>query len=215
MRPFCWHCHRPVPRCFCNLLTPFASIEKFALVIHPYELKSTVGTAWILRRSISNLNWFRSKGVGLDSDSSFLDLLAEPDLVPLLVFPGPKALNLSQTTAHVWRELVPYAKRPLFFVIDGTWTQAHATLRKSSLLRALPRVSFDTIKPSEYGFKSQPHPSCLSSVETVHHLIELLAAKGFSSLPAHNEHERMIEIFRRMARDQAKFNGNPRELGRV
>ncbi|MGZ3711578.1 MAG: tRNA-uridine aminocarboxypropyltransferase [Bdellovibrionota bacterium] len=215
MREFCWSCHRPIATCFCAITRPFASSAEFALVVHPDEVKSTVGTAWILRRSISNSKWFRSKGNGLDTDLGFLECLSAPNIVPLLLFPGPQAFSLSHDSTAAWRNLVSASKRPLFIVIDGTWTQAHAMLRKSKLLQSLPRISFQTVRASEYGFKIQPHPNCLSSVEGVHHVIELLAARGWGSLPADREHDQMIEIFRNMAKFQAKQERNPRMDSRV
>ena len=215
MRKFCWTCHRPTVACFCTLTRPFLSFADFALIVHPYEARSTVGTAWILRRSISNIKWFRSKGTGLDVDPSFLEMLSAPDRVPLLLFPGTKAFNLSQDSAEAWQGLVPNSQRPLFIVIDGTWTQAHAMLRKSMLLRSLPRVSFETIQLSEYGFKKQPHQACLSSVEGVHRVIEVLASRGWGHLPALREHDQMIEIFRSMVKFQATQVKNPRTDFRV
>ncbi|MBI3544963.1 MAG: DTW domain-containing protein [Deltaproteobacteria bacterium] len=215
MRKFCWTCHRPAIACFCELTRPFTSYADFALVVHPYEAASTVGTAWILRRSISNLKWIRSKGEGLDSDPAFLEILAAPTTVPLLLFPGPRALNLNRAPGDEWERLVPDAKRPLFCVIDGTWTQAHATLRKSALLRSLPRVSFEPAALSEYGFKTQPHPACLSSLEGVHRVIELLASRGWGTLPPLREHDQMVEIFRRMVSFQLNQDRNPRIDSRV
>ena len=215
MREFCWTCHRPAAACFCELTLPFVSFADFALIVHPYEARSTVGTAWILRRSISNLKWIRSKGIDLDIDPSFLGLLNTPNTVPLLLFPGPQALNVNQASTQAWRVLVPNSQRPLFFVIDGTWTQAHAMLRKSRVLRSLPRVSFETSQPSEYGFKTQPHPACLSSVEGVHRVIEVLALRDWGTLPALREHDRMIEIFKRMIEFQLRQEKNPRYDHRV
>ncbi len=215
MREFCWTCHRPTVACFCALTRPFVSFADFALIVHPDEARSTVGTAWILRRSISNIKWFRSKGIGLDSDPGFLEMLSAPGSVPLLLFPGPKVFNLSQDSTEAWESLVSNSQRPLFIVIDGTWTQAHAMLRKSMLLHALPRVSFETIQLSEYGFKKQPHQFCLSSVEGVHRVIEVLASRGWGQLPALREHDQMIEIFRNMVKFQIKQNRNPQADSRV
>lgn len=215
MREFCWSCHRPRIACFCAMAKPFVSSTEFALVVHPYEAKSTVGTAWILRRSITNLKWFRSKGSGLDTDAQFLESVNAPNTVPLLLFPGPKAFNLTHGSEETWRTLVPDSKRPLFFVVDGTWTQAHAMLRKCKILQSLPRISFETLRPSEYGFKIQPHPHCLSSVEGVHHVIDLLGARGWGSLPTLREHDQMIEIFRNMAKFQSQQERNPRMDARV
>lgn len=196
--------------CFCAATRPFTSSVDIALVVHPYEVSSTIGTAWILRRSISNIHWFRSKGVGLDTDPTFLKMLNSPELNPLLLFPGPNAFNLSLDSSEAWSVLNPPAKRPLFIVIDGTWTQAKAMLRQSSILSALPRVSFETTRLSEYGFKKQPKPACLSSVESVHHMMEVLASRTWAKLPMLGEHDQMLEIFRGMVKFQLAQKRNLR-----
>ena len=209
-REFCWSCHRSQIACFCKQVRLFASDAQFALVVHPYEAKSTVGTAWIMRRSISNLKWFRSKGKDLDTDPRFLEMIDSPEVVPLLLFPRKDALNLNRASDEQWRIKVPESRRPLFIVIDGTWTQAKQMLKESSLLSSLPCVSFETAQLSEYGFKKQPNPHCLSSVEGVHRVIEVLAERNWAALPSLREHDQMIEIFRGMVRFQLQMETNPK-----
>lgn len=202
MREFCWSCHRPGAACFCELVVPFASPVRVALVVHPREAKSTVGTAWILRRTLSNLEWIRSDGEDLDRNARFRALLGAPDVSPLLLFPRPGASNLDRVPAEEWRALARPPRSPLFVAIDGTWTEAKSILRKSALLRGLPAVSFEPGRVSEYGFKKQPGPGCLSSVESVHQLMEVLGARGWMAPPPNREHDGMLEIFRRMVRFQ-------------
>lgn len=60
-------------------------------------------------------------------------------------------------------------------VIDGTWIQARAMLKRNKKLSALPRVSSDTAHRSEYRCKAQLHPNYLSTVEGVRRKIEALA----------------------------------------
>jgi len=205
MREFCWTCHRSVAACFCALTRPFESAIDFALIVHPYEAKATIGTAWILRRSISNIKWFRSKGCDLDQNACFLETLNAQNRVPFLLFPGSNAFNLSQDSAETWSKLVPSTKRPLFIIVDGTWTQAKGMVRKSRVLSSLPRVSFETSQPSQYEFKKQPRPSCLSSVESVHRVIEVMCSRSWAMRPASNEHDQMISIFRNMVRFQLQY----------
>jgi DTW domain-containing protein YfiP len=181
---------------------PFSVSADLMLIAHPEEVASTVGTAWILRRSISNLQWIRSTGDDLDQNPAFLERVRTPHYSPLLLFPGQRALNLNRATQQEWQQIVPSGTRPLFIVIDGSWGQARAILRKSSILKTFPRVSFEASRLSEYQFKKQPHPACLSSVEGVHRLMEVLASRGWAHLPKAREHDQMIEIFRTMIRFQ-------------
>jgi DTW domain-containing protein YfiP len=177
------------------------------MIVHPNEANSTVGTAWILRRSISNLAWIRSTGDELDQNPNFLKWIESKELSPLLLFPGPSALNLNTASLEDWQAITPKPRRPLFIVIDGSWSEARGILRKSALLQSLPRVSFEAAQPSEYGFKKQPHPACLSCVEGVHRVIESLALRGWGSLPLQREHDVMISIFRKMIEFQNSQTG--------
>jgi DTW domain-containing protein YfiP len=206
MRAFCWSCHRPSQVCFCHLARPFEASADLAMIVHPNEVNSTVGTAWILRRSISNLTWIRSNGDQLDHHPGLKQVLESPATVPFLLFPGATALNLNSITEEKWRSVVTPSKRPLFIVIDGSWSEARGILRKSALLQSLPKASFEPTQPSEYGFKKQPHPACLSCVEGVHRVLEILASRGWGSLPAGREHDQMIEIFRSMIEFQTHQN---------
>lgn len=194
--------------CFCKLVSPFICSTEFVLIVHPHEAKSTVGTAWILRRSISNIRWIRSNGIEIDSDPKFLEIFDTTDKVPLLLFPGAKSFNLNQASDSDWETMVPTAKRPLFVVIDGSWAHARAMLRRSKLLNSLQRVTFTVERTSEYGFKSQPNPACLSSVEGVHRVIEILAARSWAALPSLRDHDKMIEIFREMVKFQINQTSN-------
>ncbi|MFL5812538.1 MAG: tRNA-uridine aminocarboxypropyltransferase [Bdellovibrionia bacterium] len=206
MRAFCWSCHRPSQVCFCPMARPFEASADFALIVHPNEVKTTVGTAWILRRSISNLTWIRSNGDRLDHDPVLKELLKSPTTAPILLFPDATALNLSSLPDEKWQSVVKPPQRPLFIVIDGSWSEARGILRKSALLQSLPKASFDPAQPSEYGFKKQPHPACLSCVEGVHRVIEILASRGWGSIPPGREHDQMIQIFRSMIEFQIHQN---------
>lgn len=200
-RPFCRRCNRTQDRCFCAQVREFVSPVELAIVVHPQEAGSTVGTAWILRRSIRDLHWWRSNGSDLDRDARFARLLEEPSLVPFLLYPGRTAINLNRVPDEEWSARLA-GRRPLFIVVDGTWTQAAQILRQSAKLRSLPRASFDVTVASEYGFKRQPRELCLSCVEGVHRVYESIAARGWAPLPAERAHDRMVEIFREMVRFQ-------------
>ena len=209
-RPFCWDCHRPQMACFCSKAMPFRSSVDFAMVVHPDEVASTIGTAWILRRSILNLHWFRSDGHDLDTHSRLIELIANPQTVPFMLYPSKDAINLDLCSDDEWRQRVPENKRQLFFVVDGTWSQAPGILRNSKLLQSLPKVSFEGSGLSEYGFKKQPKPACLSCVEGVHRVIEKVARRNWAELPPLREHDRMLEIFREMVQFQTNRERKPR-----
>lgn len=138
----------------------------------------------------------------LDSDPRFISLLNQPGRTPLVLFPGADALHLNRASESEWQDYTANGLRPLFIVIDGTWSQASAMLKRSALLRALPRVSFDPGKLSDYEFKRQPTPACLSSVEGVHRVITLLVSRGWTTSSPKGAQDQMIQIFKNMVRFQ-------------
>ena len=89
----------------------------------------------------------------------------------MLLYPGEGAHNLSRAPLL----LDPLCKKkPLFFVIDGTWPCAKTMMRESSVLHSLPRVSFEISQVSRFSIKQQPLSGCLSTIESIFELFNCL-----------------------------------------
>ena len=92
----------------------------------------------------------------------------------------------------------------MVFVIDGTWATARKTMRLSQNLHALPRVCFTPPARSNFQVRKQPKAECYSTIEAVHHTIELLGpAAGFDLLA--RKHDSLLRVFSVMVNRQIAF----------
>ena len=71
-------------------------------------------------------------------------------------------------------------------------------LRLSPSLSDLPRLSFDPPGLSRFRIRKQPADICLSTLEAVHHLIDLFE-------PPTRPHDHLLEIFDRMVERQIDY----------
>ena len=60
------------------------------------------------------------------------------------------------------------------FILDGTWPCARKMLKLSKNLQKLNRVSFDNSIASKFIIKQQPEALCLSTIESVYTVLNLL-----------------------------------------
>jgi DTW domain-containing protein YfiP len=202
-RDFCWRCHRVETLCLCSRVRPFRWDPLLVVLIHPKEFKKTIGTARLVKLSIEeSLSWI-GHGPDFDERQELLALLADPAYFPMVLFPGPKSVNLSQTAPELLKSLVPAGRRLVIFAVDGSWSLAKKMIENSRVLRELPRISFDVNTPSGYQFRRQPREYCLSTVEAIHLLIENLHHGGVCRRPADGAHHAMLEAFRWLVDHQA------------
>ena len=85
---------------------------------------------------------------------------------------------------------------PHVFILDGTWPCARKMISLSKNLQKLKRVSFDNEIKSKFIFKQQPEALCLSTIESVYTVINLLKEGDFEQCDTKNflvPFEKMIE----------------------
>jgi DTW domain-containing protein YfiP len=206
-RDFCWRCHRVETLCLCSKVRPFRWDPLLVVLIHPKEFKKTIGTARLVKLSIEESRSWIGYGPDFDEHRELLSLLADPSFFPVVLFPGQKSVNLSQTPREALKSFVPPGRRLAIFAVDGSWSLAKKMIENSRVLRELPRISFDVKTPSGYQFRRQPREYCLSTVEAVHLLIENLHQSGICERPANGAHHAMLETFRWLVGDQAARTG--------
>ncbi len=92
-------------------------------------------------------------------------------------------------------------KNIVIFVIDGTWRTAKKMINQSPCLNTLPRISFTPPAPSRFHVRKQPRPECYSTIEAIHHTIELLGpVRGFPL--GERRHDSLLFAFENMVRRQ-------------
>jgi DTW domain-containing protein len=212
MRTTCYRCFWPASLCWCPSITPMATRTKFVFLMHPKEYKqekAATGRLTHLCLSESELH----VGVGFDEHEPVQNLLRDPAFFPVLLYPGPAALNLSSAPAAELSDLtarLDATKRLLVILLDATWSLGRKMLKLSPSLQALPRVMFTPTAPSRYLIKQQPHPACLSTLEATHELLLALERAGLDRYPLP---EQLLGIFQRMQDFQLRCAADPTRAG--
>lgn len=126
-------------------------------------------------------------------------ILDDPGRHCLLLFPSDTARNLSTMTAAERRRLAPPGKQLVVLVPDGTWRTAKRIRRLSQNLWKLPNVCFTPTRESAFnGVRTQPAAHCLSTIEAIHQVIELLGGGGTA-------HHNLLDVFGWMVQQQLDF----------
>lgn len=204
MRPTCARCLKALSRCYCGDVRPVCPGPRVVLLVHPREDRSrrAVNTARMVARCVEGTELF----VGRDfrGHARLGRLLADPTLVPLLLYPGPEAVDVAALTPAPGR-------RPLLVVPDGTWLGTRQILRLSDNVAALPRVQVQARHASLMTFRRQPAPECLCTLEAVHAALVGLERWCPSGPP--EALEAMLAVLRRVVDEQVALGGARREAG--
>ncbi|MDB5895884.1 MAG: hypothetical protein JWQ88_3415 [Rhodoferax sp.] len=145
--------------CFCDLRPQVVTKAGMCLIMGDVEMLKPSNTGWLIAdvvQATSAFGWART-GV----DPALLSLLADPQWTPYLVFPGDAAPGRTAVDAI---PAVP-GKRPLFVLLDGTWTEAHKMFRKSPYLDHLPLLSLRPEALSRYRLRHAASDAHLCTAE--------------------------------------------------
>jgi DTW domain-containing protein YfiP len=138
-------------------------------------------------------------------------MVQDPTLRWVVLYPGSDSLNLTEASDKCLLQAFPQDGKKLgILLIDGTWSSAKRMIRTSVLLSSLPKISFSVNFLSQFRFKKQPRPNCLSTVEATTHLIESLALRGLCSVDPPGAHWKMLHVFDALVETQLKFMQRPR-----
>ena len=158
--------------CLCTLRPVVQARAAVCLVMAEFEPLKPSNTGWLVADVLpatSAFAWSR-KGV----DQALLDLLQDPLWQPYVVFPGEfaapervvTALSTARPAAGRGAAAADPDKRPLFVLLDGTWSEARKIFRKSPYLDQFPVLSLQPALPSAYRLRrsSHAHHFCTSEV---------------------------------------------------
>ena len=170
-RKNCYKCMRPSSTCICKHISPVQTKTRFIILMHPKEYKKEKnGTGHMTALQLENSEII--VGVDFTNNSRVNEILTKENSRSFLLYPGKDNFNLSVRKSS---ELRPFmGENPNLFILDGTWPCARKMLKLSKNLQQLKRVSFDNEIKSKFIFKQQPEPLCLSTIESVYTVINLL-----------------------------------------
>ena len=149
----CEACRLLASRCVCDLCPPVGDSAGVCLIMGDIEAIKPSNTGWLVAdvvRDTFAFGWSRT-----EVDPGLPALLADPKWQPYVVFPAEYAVPERVCTAL---QPVPapdgaQGKRPLFVLLDGTWSEARKMFRKSPYLDHLPVLSLHPEQVSGYRLR--------------------------------------------------------------
>ena len=152
-RERCAGCRLVPSHCMCALRPSLVTRAGVCLLMADIEPLKPSNTGWLIADAVVDtfaFGWART-----ETDPALLALLSDPQWQPYVVFPGQYA-----TSERVVHNLVPHAssggevaKRPLFILLDGTWAEARKMFSRSPCLDALPVLSLEPDRSSQYQLR--------------------------------------------------------------
>ena len=146
-RERCDGCRLPVTHCACPARPTAPARAGVCLLMADIEPLKPTNTGWLVADVVPDtfaFGWSRT-----EVDPALPALLADPAWQPLVVFPGEYA-----EPARVVHELPRGdARRPLFVLLDGTWSEARKMFRKSPYLDRFPVLSLRPDAVSAYALR--------------------------------------------------------------
>ena len=137
------------------------------LLMHDVEPMKPSNTGWLIADIIPDTEAFMWSRV--EVDDRLLALLADPQWQPYLVFPG-EFVEPHRVTAQV---APAPGKRPLFILLDATWTEARKMFRKSPYLAQLPVLSLAAEQLSRYKLRRSKRDDHFCTAEVAALCLEL------------------------------------------
>ena len=167
----CYKCMRPSSACICKYISPILTETRFIILMHPKEyIKEKNGTGHMTRLQLENSEII--VGVDFTNNNRVNEILAKEKNSSFLLYPGKDNFNLSLKKSSEISSFM--GNNPTIFILDGTWPCVRKMLKLSKNLQKLKRVSFDNEIKSKFIIKQQPESLCLSTIESVYTVVNLL-----------------------------------------
>jgi DTW domain-containing protein YfiP len=201
-RRICGTCRQPDFSCFCAWLKPFDPGIKFVILSHPIEAFRRIATGRMSHLSLRDSQLIVGQDYTFNPELNAL--LEDTSLHCVMLYPGRLSRNLSTMCPLQRSELVPKNKRLAVLVIDGTWNTARKMVNVSRNMQPLPRICFTPPGPSNFRVRRQPRAECYSTIEAIHHTVELLGTAAGFDVNA-RAHDALLDVFDNMVNRQIEL----------
>lgn len=159
---------RVIPsHCMCAWRPQVSAKSAMCLVMHDVEPLKPSNTGWLIADVITDTSafpWSRT-----EVDPELLALIADPQWQPYIVFPGEFVAPERVVTEVKLQE----SKRPLFILLDATWSEARKMFRKSPYLEHLPVLSLEPEQLSRYKLRRSKRDDHFCTAEVAALCLEL------------------------------------------
>lgn len=169
----CPGCRLVPSHCLCAVRPQVATQAGMCLLMADIEPLKPSNTGWLIADVVPDtfaFGWARTV-----VDPALLALLRDPQWQPYVVFPGEFA-EPSRVVTRVEPTEIPaqgmpplQPRRPLFVLLDATWTEARKMFRKSPYLNHLPVLSLQPEQLSRYRLRRSQRDDhfCTSEVAAI------------------------------------------------
>jgi DTW domain-containing protein YfiP len=149
----CAGCRLLPSHCMCALRPSVPTRAGVCLLMADIETLKPSNTGWLIADVVADtfaFGWART-----ETDPALLALLGDPQWQPYVVFPQDyaPAERVVHGVAPAESGQGATAKRPLFILLDGTWSEARKMFRKSPYLDQLPVLSLAPEQVSRYRLR--------------------------------------------------------------
>ena len=203
--PECPHCHKPMPLCICDSITPIDNKIELLILQHPQEQDRALGTA-----RVAALHFKKATvKIGL-SWPSLVKALGKPVADPArwaILYLGSAKVTDYETDRDILaidrKGQAEENQRALLkdiqgiVLLDGTWSQAKALWWRNAWMLKCQRVILGPAKPSLYGkLRREPRKDGLSTIEAAGMLLASLERKPEIETTLNEAFERMLAKYR-------------------
>lgn len=152
-RERCDGCRLATTHCMCALRPTLSTRAGVCLLMADIEPLKPSNTGWLVADVVADtfaFGWART-----EVDPALLALLGDPQWQPYVVFPGQYAApeRVVRNVRSADDSAEASGKRPLFILLDGTWSEARKMFGRSPYLDALPVLSLEPEHVSQYKLR--------------------------------------------------------------
>ena len=149
----CEGCRLVPTHCMCALRTLLPTRAAVCLLMADIEPLKPTNTGWLIADTVTDtfaFGWSR-----MQPDPALLALLSNPAWDCYVVFPGEYAApeRVVQTVQPSAPGQDGMVKRPLFILLDGTWSEARKMFSRSPYLDRMPVLCLEPAGASQYKLR--------------------------------------------------------------
>jgi DTW domain-containing protein YfiP len=203
--PDCPDCHKPLPLCICDSITPIENRISLLILQHPQEQDRALGTARLLALHFKNavlkigLSWpSLSKALGRtvhDPSRWAVLYLGSAKVAELDTDREVVAINRKSEVEDNQRAILKDIEG--IVLLDGTWSQAKALWWRNAWMLKCQRVILGPAKPSLYGkLRREPRRDGLATIEAAAMVLAALEKRPDIDGNLSASFERMLAKYR-------------------
>ncbi len=169
----CEGCRLRPSHCICSLRPQLATHAGVCLLMHDAEPIKPSNTGWLIADVVQDtyaFGWSRTQ-----VDPALSALLQAPQWQPYVVFPREYVTPAERAVSTLTAPQEGADKRPLFILLDATWSEARKMFRKSPYLDSLPVLGLHPEQMSRYQLRRSKRDDHFCTSEVAALCLELSA----------------------------------------